>query len=120
MSNDLLSLYLLAAHTGGDFLLQTNHMATHKFGSTFVRAKHVSAYSLPFVGAAALSSWSTRQRVAFLAGNWVTHFAIDTKRWKEPAEGFETLPVWFDQALHVTSLGLLAALVEAIGDYNNG
>ena len=114
--NEMLPLYLLGAHAAGDFPLQTDEMAANKFDSAFVRAKHVTSYSLPFVGATALSEWSTKQRVVFLLGNWLTHFAIDTKRWKEPTEGFESFPVWYDQALHVVALSIMVALTETLSE----
>jgi hypothetical protein len=116
MSDDLFSLSLIAAHAAGDFPLQTDAMAAGKFDSPLVRAAHVSVYSLPFVAALAGSPWNDQQRCTFLTGNWLVHFTIDSRRWKAPTEEFETLPVWFDQALHTVSLGVLATLTDAMED----
>lgn len=109
------ALYALAAHAAGDFPLQTDRMAAEKFDSRIVRAEHVSVYTLAFVPVAFATDWSTHQRVVFLAGIWGSHFAVDSRRWKEPIEGFETRPLWFDQAYHIITLALVWALVSALG-----
>lgn len=111
-----LGLYALAAHAAGDFPLQTDRMAAEKFDSDRVRAEHVSVYTTAFLPVALAADWSNRQRAVFLAGIWGTHYAIDTRRWKEPVEGFESFPVWFDQALHIISLAVVFALTVVVGD----
>lgn len=87
------ALHLLAAHAAGDFPLQTDRMAQEKFDSAAVRAYHVTVYTLAYV--------PVRRNPLFLALLWVTHFAIDSKRWNE------NVPIWYDQALHLIALSLV-------------
>ena len=108
-------LYALAAHAAGDFPLQTDRMAAKKFDSDRVRAEHVSVYTASFLPVVFAADWSAQQRAVFLAGLWGTHYAIDTRRWKEPVEGFESFPVWFDQALHVIALAVVFAIAVVVG-----
>ena len=109
-----LGLYALAAHAAGDFPLQTNAMAARKFDEPLVRAAHVTVYTLSFLPVALAADLDRRQAVVFLGGIWGTHFVIDSRRWKEPVDGFEAFPVWFDQALHVIALAIVFALAEWI------
>ena len=114
------SLVLLAAHVAGDFPLQSDRMVAEKFTSPIVRAGHVSTYSLPFIAATTILGWTRRTRLVFLAGNWLTHYAIDTRRWAEPREGFEARPLWFDQAYHVIALALLAFSADLLDETRQG
>ena len=107
-------LYALAAHAAGDFPLQTDRMAAAKVDDSVVRAEHVSVYTAAFVPVAVAADFSARQGAVFFAGIWATHFVIDSRRWKEPTEGFEAFPVWFDQALHLIALAVVFALTVVI------
>ena len=43
----MLSIWLIALHMLGDYVLQTPYMAANKFKSAAVRSVHVLLYSLP-------------------------------------------------------------------------
>jgi len=103
------TLYALAAHAAGDFPLQTNTMASQKFDDGSVRAKHVAVYTLAFVPVALASNFSRKQAVVYLGGIASTHFVIDSRRWND------TVPIWFDQALHLVALALVTAVVRFFG-----
>ena len=111
-SSQWLPLYALAGHMAADFPLQTDDMAANKFESSAVRAGHVAVHVAAMVPTVLASDWSWRQRAAFLATLAATHYAIDTRRWVEPVEGFPTFPIWYDQALHVIALTVCAGVAE--------
>lgn len=104
--SDRTVLNALAAHAAGDFPLQTDWMAANKLESPIARLVHVAVYTAAFVPVAAGSSWDRRQSGAFLATIASTHFAIDSKRWND------SVPIWFDQALHVIALALAFAVAD--------
>ena len=62
----------LVAHLVGDFVLQSDWMATEKTKRSLAALAHVTTYSIPF-----LFLRPSPAAVAFIAG---THFAID--RWQ--------------------------------------
>lgn len=68
----MLGLWILIAHGTGDYLLQTDHMATEKTKSIVVALWHAVVYSLPFV--------LVTQSPAALAVICVTHALIDRYR----------------------------------------
>lgn len=105
-----ITLALLTAHVLADFPLQSDRMARAKFDDRDIRAGHVLVHwtltyllLLPFVG-----HLTAAGAAAVIA---VLHFAIDSRRWAEPKEGFEIYPVAVDQALHIASLYLTVLLV---------
>jgi hypothetical protein len=100
------TLRALAGHFAGDYPLQTDWMAATKFDDPLVRATHVSICTAAQAPAALSADWSRRQQLVYLVTVWFTHFVIDTQRWQEPVDGFETFPVWYDQALHIISLAV--------------
>ena len=102
------SLSLLAAHATGDFPLQTDWMAAAKFDSHTVRAVHVAVYTASFLPAVVTSNWTRRQQATFLAVVALTHFVIDSRRWND------TVPIWYDQALHVISLAIAASAADQV------
>lgn len=85
-------------------------MAANKLDSRLARAVHVLVYTLSFVPFVRSTEWSSRQTGAFLVTLATTHFAIDSKRWKD------TAPFWFDQALHVIALAVSVAIADRSGD----
>lgn len=105
-------LLVLAGHSAGDFPFQTDEMAEKKFESRLVRLKHVLAYTSAMIPAALSADWDTRQMILFLILVAGSHFAIDSQRWVEPAEGFESYPIWYDQALHIIALAISVEIVE--------
>lgn len=104
MSDCWLPLYALAAHFAGDFPLQTDRMAAQKFDNSLVRAFHVAVYTAAFVPVTRASEWGRARSTLFLTTLAATHFVIDSRRWVEPKDGFETFPMWYDQALHIIAL----------------
>jgi hypothetical protein len=96
----MLSLYLLAAHMVGDFILQGEWIASRKLSDWRVRALHVTLYVIPF----ALISPDAR----FLASLWALHFLVDCRRWcASNPWPLKTLAV--DQSLHVATIAALGA-----------
>lgn len=111
---EFLTLYALAAHFAGDWPLQSDRMAAQKFDDPVVRTQHVAIYTAVFVPLAVLAEWTLLASGLFLALLAVSHWIIDSQRWKLPVEGFESRPIWFDQAYHVVTLGVVVALTEAV------
>lgn len=114
-ADDPSSLSLLAAHFAGDWPLQSNAMAAEKLDDAGVRAKHVTVYTAAFLPIVFLSDWDNRQAAVFLTGLWGSHFIIDSRRWAEPVDGFESRPIWFDQVYHVIALAVIASITKALG-----
>lgn len=110
------ALYAIAAHFAGDFPLQSDRMAAAKFEDARVRAEHVTVYVATFLPVVIATDWSRRQAVVFLGGLWGSHYAIDSRRWADPVEGFPTRPLWFDQAFHLIALAVLVAVVRTLAD----
>lgn len=109
-----LPLYALAGHMAADFPLQTDDMSEQKFDSDLVRAKHVGVHVIAMIPTVLAADWSWRQRAAFLVILAATHYAIDTRRWSTPREGFETRPIWFDQTFHVVALAVCVEVAERV------
>lgn len=109
-----LPLYALAGHMAADYPLQTDDMAARKFDNSTVRARHVAVHVAAMVPTVLASDWSWRQRGAFLAALAATHYTIDTRRWVEPVEGFETFPIWYDQALHIIALAACVGVSQRV------
>lgn len=103
---DRLPLYALAAHAAGDFPLQTDWMAENKFNSRAARAVHVAVYTASFIPVVIASGWTAQQSATFLGTLAASHFAIDSQRWND------TVPIWFDQALHVIALAVSFAVAD--------
>lgn len=102
---NLLALFVLASHVGGDFLTQNDQEARTKFSSVAVRALHVTKYTLwffwvlwflPLVGAAGL-----------LLLIWVTHFITDTRRWVPENHPWPAKAIVVDQSIHLVTLAVL-------------
>jgi len=110
----MMGLSALACHFAGDWILQSDSMAARKLDEWRVRAIHCAIYTAAFAPFVFLASWSGSQASIFAGLVYSTHFAIDTRRWYEPRPGFESRPIWFDQALHVITLGLSVAIVEVV------
>jgi TRAP-type uncharacterized transport system fused permease subunit len=107
---DRMTLYALAAHAVGDFLLQPTWMGENKLDSRAIRALHVVVYTVAFVPVVIASKWTKRQSVTFLGIVATTHFAIDSDRWSD------TFPILFDQVLHGIALVVSFALTDPCAD----
>lgn len=107
-------VYVLAAHAIADFPLQTDRMAAEKFDDWWVRYLHSSVHAICTLPAAFLlfGGWFEPIAFAYILG-WI-HYAIDTRRWAPPKEGFEDYPVWVDQSLHIASIAILHAFFVAV------
>jgi hypothetical protein len=83
----------LVCHAIGDYVLQSDWMATEKIKRSFAAAIHATAYSLPFTFLQpSLAAW------AFIVG---THFVID--RWRLAryvvwAKNWPMTPPWHECA----------------------
>ena len=81
----MLSIWLIALHMLGDYVLQTPYMAANKFKSAAVRSVHVLLYSLPlglFAGVwVRLHGLPVWHSAAFFVGLYVTHWITDMRRW---------------------------------------
>ncbi|REA00195.1 hypothetical protein DEQ92_20290 [Haloferax sp. Atlit-6N] len=110
------TLYALAAHAAGDFLLQTDRQAAEKFDDPAVRTEHVAVYTSCFAPVAMAADWNQRGTLAFVVTLFGTHFVIDSQRWADDSEAFPTFSVWRDQALHVVALAVAVALAEVVND----
>jgi len=97
-------LYLLACHAAGDFVLQTDRMAEQKFEDVTVRLQHCALYTLVFIPVCVALYWPAARVVIFAAGLFATHVVIDSQRWND------TVPIWYDQALHIIALALAVAI----------
>jgi len=102
----MISLYIIAAHLTGDFILQTDKMAQKKFDSHTWRTIHVIVYTMTFVPVVLVTSlpW------LFLLAVAIPHWIIDTRRWAEPKDDFESYPIVVDQTLHIVSLAIAAGI----------
>lgn len=108
-------LYLLAAHFLGDWPLQTDRMAVEKFDNTRVRATHVAIYTATVTAVYLLATTPTAVQAAVFAGViGVTHFVVDSRRWKPAVDGFPTRALWFDQVYHILTLAAAVAIIEVV------
>lgn len=94
-------LMLVWFHFLGDFILQSDRVATGKSKSNLILLEHVSLYSLPFV----------MFGLYFAAVNLVLHFCVDwaTSRltsylWAKEERHWFFVVIGADQALHMTCL----------------
>jgi hypothetical protein len=76
----VISLYLIAAHYVGDFMLQTRWQAEAKLYYWRVRVRHVLAYSLPFVVLLVYMHPPLWKAVAFYVLLCGAHFGTDSRR----------------------------------------
>lgn len=132
----MISLWLLAAHLIGDYVLQTRWQANGKFGWTSaavrLRSTHVLTYMLPFaIVAAAYGDYDGPRDVfswrvtAFMALLMIAHWLTDSRRftstlgdvlaWRSSSKAVKlepnpwpTIPLALDQTLHVVQIAVLA------------
>jgi hypothetical protein len=117
-------LVLLAGHLLGDWVAQTDWQATTKTRSWAALAAHVTSYHL-LMGTLLLlpvlrDGWPASNALLALTVSAATHAVID-RRWPVRAllrvtasPGFATVEwgvIATDQALHLTILAMLAALL---------
>lgn len=78
----MLPLWLLAAHLVGDYVLQTRWQAAGKFTDVGLRARHVTAYCVPFVPLAIIygDGYAYSNAVLFLMALWTLHYWTDSRR----------------------------------------
>jgi hypothetical protein len=107
----MFELPFIVAHMMADFPLQTDKMATEKFENSVVRFDHATVhYIVTFIFGALFTQLS--MMLVFHISVWIAiaHFCIDTRRWGEQKEGFESYPIWVDQTLHLTAIMAILAL----------
>jgi hypothetical protein len=119
-----LTLFLLAGHMLGDWVMQTDWQAANKTTSWRANQAHVYTYHLTLLAALAYPLWpcppTFRLLVAF-ALSWAAHSLIDRRwpvRWLvrvtgSPEFAQTTLGILAaDQALHVATLAVMAAIIR--------
>ena len=123
----MLSIWLIALHMLGDYILQNNWMAANKFKSAFVRTVHVSCYTVPFAVFAYL--WLKINHLspttdlfgllhcrvfvrlpAFVEGVFICHWITDCRRWASD-KPWCAKPIMVDQTLHLLQLAALSCLL---------
>lgn len=114
-----LSLYLLAGHMLGDWVVQTDWQAAHKTTSWRANQAHVYTYHLTLFTALLYPLWGRFPTVRLLIAyglSWGLHSLIDRRwpvRWllrvtQSPAFAETTLGVLAaDQTLHVATLAVM-------------
>jgi hypothetical protein len=112
----MLSLWLIALHMLGDYILQTNWMAMNKLQNVGARTVHVLCYTLPF-GCFA-TAWAhfhtphfgTQMIAPFTIGVFVLHWITDCRRWASPIP-WAPKPILVDQTLHLLELAAMGSLL---------
>lgn len=118
----------LVAHAVGDYILQSDWMATEKTKQTFAAAVHAIAYSVPFfLLSPSYAAWSVIILTHFVIDRWrLARYLVWIKNWIGPnrpwaecaATGYPNdrpawLTVWLliiaDNVLHVLCNGLALA-----------
>lgn len=103
-------LFILTAHLVGDFILQTDWMASQKLERPSVRFAHVLVYHLPFIGLVLF--FSPLDTLLFILASVVAHFVIDSRRWAEPKDELESYPIIVDQTLHLVTLTTILIVLQ--------
>lgn len=102
----MIGLALLAAHMVGDYITQTQWMASNKLARSGVRCVHVTVYTLGFIPVMFVTELDLRRATMFLGLLWITHFITDSRRWASGA-AWPPKPILVDQAIHVATLAIL-------------
>lgn len=102
-----MTLEILALHMLGDYILQTDEMATKKLSDARVRLAHVIAYIVPFLVWFAFENDMAGVWFALAVG--VTHFIIDSHRFCAD-HPWPPKSILIDQSLHIITLAVLARL----------
>ena len=106
----MLSLWLIACHMIGDYILQTNVMAARKLTDPWIRASHVSFYTLVFGVPVVIYKIPYDKGIYFLLAVWITHFITDSRRWAS-ADPWPPKPILVDQAIHLFTLAILCTWI---------
>ena len=106
----MLSIWLIALHMLGDYILQTNWMAANKFKSASVRSVHVFCYTVPFAVFAGIVAPTAIKAMAFTLGVFVLHWITDCRRWASD-KPWCAKPIMVDQTLHMLQLAALSTLL---------
>lgn len=108
-------IFILYAHLVGDFVLQTDWMATNKSSSLTALSVHVGVYTL--VMAIASIAFHSASPVSFVIVNGILHFATDsiTSRisasyWKREERHAFFVTIGIDQFIHAVTLLVTAYL----------
>lgn len=106
----MIGLMLIAARMAGDYILQTDAMAKAKLADWRVRFRHVSARTACFAPIAPRAHLRPFDFPPFLAAVWVSHFAVDSRRWAS-GDAWPPKPILVDQTPHAISLAVIGAVV---------
>lgn len=109
--------YLIIAHLCGDFLLQNDWMQA-KSRSSFVCTVHVECYMLPFFVLASRFGLPAWLLVAIAIEHWLQdrfglHLYWIKLKAGTPADKWLLGPLANDQAMHLTWIGVLAAIASS-------
>jgi hypothetical protein len=105
----LLSLWLIALHMLGDYLLQTDWMAANKLKSAWARTVHVFVYTLGFIPLGLVYTTTLPRAAGFVLLVYVTHWITDCRRWASD-KAWPPKPILFDQAIHLLTLAVLGSI----------
>lgn len=119
-----LTLFLLAGHMLGDWVVQTDWQAANKMTSWRANQAHVATYHLTLLAALNYPLWGrwpspVRWLAAFVL-SWALHSLIDRRwpvRWLMRATGSAAFAettlgiLTVDQSLHVATLAVMAAVI---------
>lgn len=78
----MLSLYLLAAHLTGDFLLQNRWMARRKLNDAWWRTYHVAVYCVPFVPLVVVYAHGWQRSLLFFVLLYWAHWLTDSREFR--------------------------------------
>ena len=105
----MISMCLLAAHMLGDYILQTDYLASKKLTNWKIRLIHVWFYTMPFAVIGLLYDLPWLRLLWFVLAVAVPHFVIDSRRFctKSP---WVFKPLMVDQTLHMVCLAITGVI----------
>lgn len=106
----MLGLDFCAAHLIGDYLLQNDEMAARKLRCRWMRAWHVTVYTLPFVVLGCVYGHSWERILCFVGLVWLTHFLTDSFRFQF-GSAWPHKALMVDQAIHFATLAVLVRVL---------
>lgn len=111
MSDEPITLWLLAMHMVGDYIAQNHQTSQRKLISVRTRLYHVATYTLCFAAVPLIRGMGWIEALLFLLSIAVPHFVIDSRRWAS-GKDWNLKPLAVDQTLHVCCLAATATLFQ--------
>jgi hypothetical protein len=104
LMNSLIFPAMLVGHLIGDWVLQSNYMAQNKLHCPVARFWYVLVYTIVSWLCFGLVAPSVSAASAFFVWTLITHFVIDSRRWRTSAPLFVQIAA--DQSLHIATMFL--------------